>query len=273
MAKGLNVSGRMSVGRFEKEFEDEFGVKCQIKKGRKLADDKSTLAALRSENFNGLKTVDFRIRGNMLIKNIKDKFVESFGSKIQFYYKNRVAPNDITLGALQRGDVTNSLKQSNNNENMDTTLAKVKEAELTIEVYQEEGNIVALDFTVDYQKDIDIKNFTQNDYYDVLSDEELLEVFREKLSDSRNVNLRHEVDFYDLPFVRGNSDEFFLRISKINEKELSFLCKDNLTQEEMNECKKFLEAEEDIDDLEEILDYRNEFLNENILNLSQLSNG
>lgn len=116
MAKGLKVSGRMSVGRFEKEFEEEFGVKCQIKKGRKLADDAATLASLRSDDFKGSKTVDFTIRGNMLIKNIKKKFTETFGSNIQFYYKNRVAPEDITIGALQRGEIEkidNSLQSKN----------------------------------------------------------------------------------------------------------------------------------------------------------------
>ena len=100
MSKGLKVSGRMSVGRFEKEFEDEFGVKCQIKTGRRLADDSATIASLRPDDFVGTKTVDFSIRGNMRIKNVKDKFVETFGSNIQFYHKNRVAPDDITIGAL-----------------------------------------------------------------------------------------------------------------------------------------------------------------------------
>ncbi|ODS30443.1 MAG: hypothetical protein SCARUB_04451, partial [Candidatus Scalindua rubra] len=105
MSKGIKASGRMSVGRFEKEFEDEFGVKCQIKDGRKLADDNATLASLRPDDFKGSKTVDFTIRGNMLIKNIKEKFNETFGSNIQFYNKNRVAPDEITLGALREGRV------------------------------------------------------------------------------------------------------------------------------------------------------------------------
>ena len=31
MAKSINVSGRMSVGRFEEEFQKNFGVRCNIK--------------------------------------------------------------------------------------------------------------------------------------------------------------------------------------------------------------------------------------------------
>nr|MBC8214977.1 hypothetical protein [Candidatus Neomarinimicrobiota bacterium] len=105
MVKGLKVSGRMSVGRFEKEFEDEFGVKCQIKDCGKLADDNATLASLRPEDFKGPKVVDFSPSGNMLVKNVKKKFTKNFGANIQFYYKNRVVLEDITFGELQRGEV------------------------------------------------------------------------------------------------------------------------------------------------------------------------
>ena len=31
MAKSVSVSGRMSVGRFEEEFEKTFGVRCNVK--------------------------------------------------------------------------------------------------------------------------------------------------------------------------------------------------------------------------------------------------
>jgi len=178
MASGLKVSGRMSVGRFEKEFEEEFGVKCQIKQGRKLADDKATLASLRSEDFSGPKTVDFSIRGNMLIKNVKEKFTENFGANIQFYYKNRVAPEDITLGSLQRGEIEKAdesaqSEKEEREENIlitkDWEISEIKFLETGGEHSEGVGSRCQIKPVNDYEKIIDYFNSVySNDVYDSL---------------------------------------------------------------------------------------------------------
>ena len=58
MAKSINVSGRMSVGRFEDEFKKTFGVRCNVKLSKwRNADNKATLASI-----------------NLNIKDLKNKF-------------------------------------------------------------------------------------------------------------------------------------------------------------------------------------------------------
>ena len=45
--KSINVSGRMSVGRFEDEFQKIFGVRCNVKLSKwKNADKKAALASI-----------------------------------------------------------------------------------------------------------------------------------------------------------------------------------------------------------------------------------
>ena len=57
--KAFKVSGKMSVGRFEKEFEVIFGVKCDILSKGELASNDARIASLRSKSFKGPRTVDF----------------------------------------------------------------------------------------------------------------------------------------------------------------------------------------------------------------------
>ena len=100
--KGLTVSGRMSVGRFEKEFEKLFGVRCEVKKGGRYAPDDSSLASLRPKDFKGPKTVDFSVRGNMKVNSVKKKFNECFGLNLQLFIGSRIAPDDATLASLKK---------------------------------------------------------------------------------------------------------------------------------------------------------------------------
>jgi len=76
--KGLVVSGRMSVGRFEKESR----IKCQVKQGNRLVDNNKSLASIRPDDFEGSKTVDLSFRGNMLVKNVKKSFEKSLWSPV-----------------------------------------------------------------------------------------------------------------------------------------------------------------------------------------------
>ena len=111
MAKGIQASGRMSVGRFEEKFEAEFGVRIEIKIGRRLADDNATLASLRPKDFTGDKTAEFKVAGNMLVGNVKKNITEVFGVTANLYHGGRIAPDDITLSALRDGRVKKKTKQ------------------------------------------------------------------------------------------------------------------------------------------------------------------
>ena len=96
------MSGRMSVGRFEKEFEKLFGVRCEVKKGGRYAADDASLASLRPKDFKGQKTVVFGVRGNMKVKSVKKKFNECFGLNLQLFIGSRIAPDDDTLASLRK---------------------------------------------------------------------------------------------------------------------------------------------------------------------------
>ena len=75
MAKSVNVSGRMSVGRFEDEFEKTFGVRCNVKLSKwRNADNKATLASIRPKDFNAPKKVNLPIVGNMTVRTLKERF-------------------------------------------------------------------------------------------------------------------------------------------------------------------------------------------------------
>jgi hypothetical protein len=87
----LCLSGRMSVGRFEKEFEKLFGVRCEVKKGGRYAADDASLASLRPKDFKGQKTVVFGVRGNMKVKSVEKKFNECFGLNLQLLIRSNPA--------------------------------------------------------------------------------------------------------------------------------------------------------------------------------------
>ena len=105
MAKGIKASGKMSVGRFEKEFEDVFGVRIEVKVKKRLADNNATLASLRPKDYSGAKSADFKVFGNMLVRNVKKNITKTFGVKVDLYHGGRIAPDNITLSDLRLGKV------------------------------------------------------------------------------------------------------------------------------------------------------------------------
>ncbi len=104
MAKSINVSGRMSVGRFEEEFQKTFGVRCNIKLSKwKNADNSSTLSSIRPKDFEGPKKVNLPIVGNMTVGTLKKRFEENFGVMIELYIGRMIAPDNVTIGAIRVG--------------------------------------------------------------------------------------------------------------------------------------------------------------------------
>jgi len=93
----LTVSGKMSVGRFTKEFEKKYGLKCKIKKGGKYADESVTLAFLRPADFKGPRTVDFNIKRSMKIINIKKRFHKCFGAELQLFIGSQYADDNKSI--------------------------------------------------------------------------------------------------------------------------------------------------------------------------------
>ena len=102
MAKSVNVSGRMSVGRFEDEFEKTFGVRCNVKLSKwRNADNKATLASIRPTDFDAPKKVNLPIVGNMTVRTLKERFEANFGVMIELYVGRKIAPDNVTIGAIR----------------------------------------------------------------------------------------------------------------------------------------------------------------------------
>lgn len=106
MAKSVNVSGRMSVGRFEDEFEKTFGVRCNVKLSKwRNANNKATLASIRPKDFDAPKKVNLPIVGNMTVRTLKERFEASFGVMIELYVGRKIAPDNVTISAIREGRV------------------------------------------------------------------------------------------------------------------------------------------------------------------------
>jgi hypothetical protein len=101
--RGFSTSGRMTVKRMKDEFQQAFGVPCDIMVDGKSVDDNQTLASLRPEGYEGQKKTDFKVQGNMLVRNVKRRFEEVFGFQLVVFHLTE-APDDSTLASLRRKD-------------------------------------------------------------------------------------------------------------------------------------------------------------------------
>ena len=118
--KGFEATGRMTVGKFEKLFHDEFGVYCDIidEKGN-FAAESETLANLRPEDFDGPKKVDFSLRANMQVANVIRKVKENFGVKIIIYSLGEPDPQ-TTLASVSKLNFLRQKKSSDKGRNKES---------------------------------------------------------------------------------------------------------------------------------------------------------
>lgn len=95
MAKELKVSGRMNVGTLKKNFKETFGVEIRVYKGVKFAQEKATLASIRSADAKG---GDFSIHGRTKVGKVENEFKEKMGIKIQIENSSgQLASDNISL--------------------------------------------------------------------------------------------------------------------------------------------------------------------------------
>jgi hypothetical protein len=135
--KGFSVSGKMSVDKFEKEFEKEFGVYSDVIINGKLAPQSASLASLRPKDFKGPKTVDFSLKANMLVGNVKKKFKEAFGFDIQIY--ELANPDDKrTLASLRKNVISDEQESKNQDFERAGTDEPIENDELIAELKKEE---------------------------------------------------------------------------------------------------------------------------------------
>lgn len=98
----FNINGRMTVASLRKQFKESFGATLRVYKGAKFADEKATLASIRSgENVKGGELV---CRGNLQVGNFEAKMKEKFGIKVQVANPDntKLVSDNITLAAAGR---------------------------------------------------------------------------------------------------------------------------------------------------------------------------
>ena len=148
--KGFEVSGRMTVDKFENLFLQSFGVYCDIlTEDKKLAKQTDTLAVLRPEDFKGPKKIDFSLTANMLVENVIKKFEANFGISLQIYEVSK-ASNKSTLAALRRevilevNDDGIQARKLEMEETAETEALPVEDSEEISEVIEDEVEVSAI---------------------------------------------------------------------------------------------------------------------------------
>ena len=148
--KGFEVSGRMTVDKFENLFLQSFGVYCDIlTEDKKLAKQTDTLAVLRPEDFKGPKKIDFSLTANMLVENVIKKFEANFGISLQIYEVSK-ASNKSTLAALRRevilevNDGGIQARKLEMEETAETEALPVEDSEEISEVIEDEVEVSAI---------------------------------------------------------------------------------------------------------------------------------
>lgn len=97
----LRVYGQTTVRKLKENFKKEFGATLRVYESetqRKFADEKATLASLRSGDKKG---GEFSVGGNTLVGNFEKKMYEVFGITVQVANADdsKLAKNDVTLTA------------------------------------------------------------------------------------------------------------------------------------------------------------------------------
>ena len=244
MAKSVNVSGRMSVGRFEEEFEKTFGVRCNVKLSKwRNANNKATLASIRPKDFDAPKKVNLPIVGNMTVRTLKERFEANFGVMIELYVGRKIAPDNVTIGAIREGrvDLSKSNKIKEDELNNDNNSKSGSGSTVKIEIYFEENIRVVNILDVLIDKRLETVDFDGDQYYEIISDEIFLKNAKKCIENSKD--WKYDVnqtdletmgqEYYDdwnehmnFQYIKDgidNGDPYMVRIIGVDDLDLSFL--------------------------------------------------
>ncbi|MDP6820237.1 MAG: hypothetical protein QGG04_02090 [Candidatus Marinimicrobia bacterium] len=305
MAKSINVSGRMSVERFNDEFQKAFGVRCNVKISKWVnADGKATLASIRPKDFKGPSKVDLSIVGNMTVGTLKKRFEENFGVMIELYIGRKIAPDDVTIGAIREGRAKASKGEKINKTQSEQSLEKDSQPKsintsespetttVKIEIIFEEHTRAVNVLDVPFDKKIDISNFNSDSYSDIIEDEEFIK--KAKASIEGADDWRYDLyqtdlemmgqDYYDdldkdmsLDYIKNcmdAGDYLIIRIVGVGDKDLSFLSISRDNDEKNENHENFLKGtvfETKLTD-EDFEDFYNERMSVNLLALEYVLN-
>lgn len=95
--KQIQISGRMTVKTLKQDILEVLGLSVQVFHQTELAKDTDTLASISLKRGN-ISTQELHIRGNTLIKNFENLFLEKYGIVLQVLSNSQTIPDkSITL--------------------------------------------------------------------------------------------------------------------------------------------------------------------------------
>ena len=102
-AADFDVKGQTKVKTLKKHFTKEFGCTLRVYYGKRFANDDYTLAKIRNDDNPG-SSEEFKVRATWTVKEVEQKFMDSFGVKVQVANgtDTELAPNSSSLGDVSR---------------------------------------------------------------------------------------------------------------------------------------------------------------------------
>lgn len=104
----FDVAPNKKLKTIKKEFEENFGLKLKIYKGKKLAEDNLTINQLNKKTSLDVKKEirGVKIKASHSIEDVENSFLNNFGLNVNVCYSNGkvIPPNEEsqTLGKAQR---------------------------------------------------------------------------------------------------------------------------------------------------------------------------
>ena len=102
----FTVAPNKKLKSLSADFKKAFNLSLVFYKGAQIADGDLTLAALNKKTTKDVKSKadGFKIKASMRVGEAEDLFDTHFGIKVQIKKNGGLAPNNITIGAVARGE-------------------------------------------------------------------------------------------------------------------------------------------------------------------------
>lgn len=104
----FDVAPNKKLKTIKKEFEENFGLKLKIYKGKKIAEDNLTINQLNKKTSLDVKkeTRGVKIKASHTVEDVENSFLNSFGLNVNICYPDGkiIPPNEekLTLGKALR---------------------------------------------------------------------------------------------------------------------------------------------------------------------------
>jgi hypothetical protein len=103
----FTIAPNKKLKSLSKEFKEAYGLSLVFYKGNMIAEETLTLGGLNQKTSAKISTTSkegIKIKGNMLVKDVEKKFLDTYGVTVQIKNKkaDKLIDNNITLGEAAR---------------------------------------------------------------------------------------------------------------------------------------------------------------------------